>query len=29
MNVMGGAKIEAIGISAYDAHFLKPLLGGG
>ncbi len=29
MNVMGGAKIEAISINAYEAHFLKELLGGG
>lgn len=29
MTVMGGAKIEAIGINAYEAHFLKTLLGAG
>jgi len=29
MTAMGGAKIEAISINAYEAHFLKPLLGGG
>ena len=28
MKVMGSAKIEAIGINAYEAHFLKPVLGG-
>jgi quinol monooxygenase YgiN len=29
MTAMGSAKIEAISINAYEAHFLKPLLGGG
>jgi quinol monooxygenase YgiN len=29
MTAMGSAKIEAIGINAYEAHFLKPVLGGG
>ncbi len=29
MTVMGSAQIEAISINAYEAHFLKPLLGGG
>lgn len=29
MQALGGARIEAIGINAYEAHFLKPLLGGG
>ncbi len=29
MNVLGTAKIEAISINAYEAHFLKVLLGGG
>ncbi len=28
MKVMGAAKIEAIGINAYEAHFLKTVLGG-
>ena len=28
MTALGGAKIEAISINAYDAHFLKTLLGG-
>jgi len=26
---LGGARIEAISINAYEAHFLKTLLGGG
>ena len=29
MQVIGGAKIEAISINAYEAHFLKTLLGAG
>ena len=29
MTAMGNAKIEAISINAYEAHFLKTLLGGG
>ena len=29
MTAMGGATIEAISINAYEAHFLKTLLGGG
>ena len=29
MQAMGGARIEAISINAYEAHFLKTLLGGG
>ena len=29
MTALGGAKIEAISINAYEAHFLKTLLGGG
>ena len=29
MTAMGSAKIEAISINAYEAHFLKTLLGGG
>ena len=29
MNVMGTAKVEAISINAYEAHFLKNVLGGG
>jgi hypothetical protein len=29
MTALGAAKIEAISINAYEAHFLKPLLGGG
>ena len=28
MAALGGAKIEAISINAYEAHFLKTLLGG-
>lgn len=27
MGVLGGAKIEAIGVNAYHSHFLKTLLG--
>ena len=29
MQAMGSAKIEAISVNAYEAHFLKTLLGGG
>jgi quinol monooxygenase YgiN len=29
MAAMGSAKIEAISINAYEAHFLKQVLGGG
>lgn len=29
MKVLGSAKIEAISVVAYEAHFLKTLLGGG
>ena len=29
MTALGSAKIEAISIVAYEAHFLKTLLGGG
>ena len=29
MTALGTAKIEAISINAYDAHFLKNVLGGG
>ncbi|HTU10211.1 MAG TPA: putative quinol monooxygenase [Allosphingosinicella sp.] len=29
MTAMGSARIEAISINAYEAHFLKTLLGGG
>ena len=29
MTALGSAKIEAISINAYEAHFLKALLGGG
>ena len=29
MTALGTAKIEAISINAYEAHFLKALLGGG
>lgn len=29
MSALGTAKIEAISINAYEAHFLKTLLGGG
>jgi quinol monooxygenase YgiN len=29
MAALGTAKIEAISINAYEAHFLKTLLGGG
>jgi quinol monooxygenase YgiN len=29
MTALGGARIEAISINAYEAHFLKTLLGGG
>ena len=28
MAALGGAKIEAISINAYEAHFLKNVLGG-
>ena len=28
MSALGSAKIEAITINAYDAHFLKTVLGG-
>lgn len=28
MTALGSAKIEALSINAYEAHFLKPLLGG-
>ena len=28
MAALGGARIEAIHVSAYEAHFLKTLLGG-
>ena len=28
MGALGGAKLEAIHVSAYEAHFLKTLLGG-
>ena len=29
MSALGTAKIEAISINAYEAHFLKTVLGGG
>lgn len=29
MTALGGARIETISINAYEAHFLKTLLGGG
>ncbi|WP_395612901.1 putative quinol monooxygenase [Allosphingosinicella sp.] len=29
MGALGSAKIEAISVNAYEAHFLKTLLGGG
>ena len=29
MTALGSAKIEAISVNAYEAHFLKTLLGGG
>ena len=29
MTALGSAKIEAISINAYEAHFLKTVLGGG
>ncbi len=29
MTALGSAKLEAISINAYEAHFLKTLLGGG
>ena len=29
MTALGKAKIEAISINAYEAHFLKNVLGGG
>jgi quinol monooxygenase YgiN len=29
MQAIGGAKIEAISVNAYEAHFLKTLLGAG
>ena len=29
MTALGTAKIEAISINAYEAHFLKNVLGGG
>ena len=28
MAALGAAKLEAIGINAYEAHFLKTILGG-
>ena len=29
MAALGSAKLESISVNAYEAHFLKPLLGGG
>jgi quinol monooxygenase YgiN len=29
METLGAAKLESISVNAYEAHFLKPLLGGG
>ena len=29
MQALGSARIEAISINAYEAHFLKTVLGGG
>jgi quinol monooxygenase YgiN len=28
MNTLGGARLETISVNAYEAHFLKTLLGG-